>query len=201
MDVLCLERSFTESKMMFCNMTDFLQNLKCLPCMLTEVRRVSQWTQWVRSNTSRDGSYRQERYRMVCKGHLASADELRIQVKSMAQDCPGPDGERCGNSGEGANPASPNRGHGYSQSEVERREETENRPLAGYVSDGALRAREHQKWFRGYCGCRDLGVYRVCLKCVHDPMAEHLRRKDKLKKGRKLRNRDKKSKKHNSIYP
>lgn len=60
-----------------------------------EVRKVSEWSPWLRINSTKDGSYQEERFRCVCKAVVVDPLQLRTpSLKTSMRFCT-PGGEDC----------------------------------------------------------------------------------------------------------
>lgn len=153
-----------------------------LTCV-SEVLRMSDWSRWYITDPSKDG-FHEERLRCLCKSKLPDvSQEVRFEIDShfcsiTEQNCTGNAinnisllaeticvGDKCGKASEIAK----------KQGNVIAKRD----PVVFFKNAGRVQAAPPKtlnrrltprssfptRTFAGYCGCRDLGLFRICYKC------------------------------------
>lgn len=144
----------------------------------------------MRTNTTKEG-YREERYRLICRAKVLHEDEIRTHIKTDSQEC-GENGEGCSHPGEGSGSVeyrTPNlfeaktgsacKSANGKRGENARGKDEELSNQIAMLNDEIRRYRAHRQLFAGFCGCKDLGMFRMCRRCVQPLIPEHKNSKNK----------------------
>lgn len=147
--------------------------------LFSELRRTSDWTPWIRTNVTREG-FLEQRFRFVCKANVPDMRMLRVSnVKTDYRFCPD-SSDHCMDPGElsqkkysAHNAALRSLCTTYYR-KLKKTKNPKNNPkdanevektIPPLLRDSFRYAKTHLQVFRGYCGCRDLGMLRMCRRC------------------------------------
>ncbi len=129
---------------------------------IAEVKRVSEWTPWLVANASRDsnGVGRTEvRHRLVCKTRMADSRQMEAQVRTETRRCLG--GGDCSGEEEEAGRVGWWTGVQLLPPSAPAYDEVDGGGTGNNIDESSPKLDA----FLGYCQCRDLGLYRTCVRC------------------------------------
>lgn len=166
-----------------CRLMHFFQR-NYLQCIL-ELRHPSGWSQWYVTNLT-DSGYSVERLRCFCNATLFDRQQIAVHLESDSRFCSSVE-KNCSTSEIKVNISSLATRIDSTGSKCEKNLEAENpensitkrNPLFGmnfskvHANPKSMNQRTAeyspyvvgQNIFNGYCGCRDLGLFRICHRC------------------------------------
>lgn len=159
----------------------------CFTKKCAEIQKASNWSQWYVAKSTSEGRY-EERLHCSCEATLSgSGRKLHARLEADSRFCSSDD-QNCTESDRKINISSPTTQLQSDESKCKKTSETEKRENAitkqNPVSSMKNSSRVHvnpksmdrriiqrssfptgQTANYGYCGCRDLGMFRICYKC------------------------------------
>ena len=136
---------------------------------MTELKKTSKWTEWIQVNKSSEDSWSEQRYRCLCKACMGASSQLysaHIKVSHRV----------CAMDHLGCQPSMNSSTYSQVHDTYKKIADGITNKQNSIWETGVISAVRNKtnvsiksncsKVFSGFCNCRDLGLLRICRRCL-----------------------------------